>query len=143
LLCRSLLIPILALLFSLVPSRAQDDGLPDPTPWQEVISSQIQAFREHDAPGAFMYAGASFHVHFPNAETFFAAIMGSGYTPIMDSTTHSFGEYRMMGSTGVVQLVRLIGKDQQLYGAFYQLAEEKDGWRVQAVQLFREPGVAI
>ena len=69
--------------------------------------------------------------------------MGSGYSPIMDSTSHSFGEYRMVGTDGVVQEVRLIGNDQQLYGALYQLTEEEGGWRVQGVQLYREQGVAI
>jgi hypothetical protein len=141
-----LLIAAFLLLAAILPSMAEDDAAPDAArtpPWQQVISSQIQAFRDHDAPGAFMYAGASFHVAFPDAEAFFVTIMGSGYAPIMESTSHSFGEYRLVGSTGVVQLVRLVGNDQQLYGALYQLAEEEAGWRVQAVQLYREPGVAI
>jgi hypothetical protein len=143
--CRSLLIPVLLVLVSMSPSGAQQDAAPQPAqaPWQDVISSQIQAFRDHDAPAAFMYAGAGFHVRFPDAESFFATIIGSGYSPIMESTSHSFGEYRMVGTAGVIQLVRLVGKDQQLYGALYQLTKEQDGWRVQAVQLYGEQGVAI
>jgi hypothetical protein len=142
---RSLLIFFATLFMLAVPAVGQGEAAPDgvETPWQEVISSQIQAFRDRDAPGAFMYAGAAFHVQFPNAETFFEIIMGSGYSPIMDSTSHSFGEYRMVGTDGVIQQVRLTGNNQELYGALYQLTEEEGGWRVQGVQLYREQGVAI
>ena len=142
---RSILVPVVALLIVIAPSMGQETPAPDvvETPWQDVISSQIQAFRDRDAPGAFMYAGASFHVQFPDAETFFNTIMGSGYSPIMDSMSHSFGEFRMIGTDGVIQEVRLIGVNQELFGALYQLTEEQGGWRVQGVQLYREQGVAI
>ncbi len=142
---RSFLVPLVTLLMLAVPAVGQGQSAQDGpvTPWQEVISSQIQAFRDRDAPGAFMYAGAAFHVQFPNADAFFETIMGSGYSPIMESTSHSFGEYRMVGTDGVIQQVRLIGNNQELYGAFYQLTEEEGGWRVQGVQLYREQGIAI
>ena len=42
------------------PVLAQEETAP--APWQEVISAQVQAFRDHDAPAAFSYAGASFQV---------------------------------------------------------------------------------
>ena len=143
---RSILVPLVALLLIIVPTIGQEtpparDAVE--TPWQDVISSQIQAFRDRDAPGAFMYAGASFHLNFPDAESFFNTIMGSGYSPIMESTSHSFGEFQMVGTNGVIQEVRFIGGNQELYGALYQLTEEQGGWRVQGVQLFREQGVAI
>ena len=113
------------------------------TPWQDVISSQIQAFRDGDAPAAFSYAGAGFQVTFPSAEVFFEAIVNSGYAPIMESRSHSFGIYQLIGEAGVVQEVRLVGKDQELYTAIYQLTQEEAGWRVQGVQLVRQAGVAI
>lgn len=142
---RSVLLPLFAPFVLALPAVAQDGPLPNPaeTPWQEVISSQIQAFRDRDAAGAFMYAAAGFHARFPSAEAFFVTIIGSGYAPIMDSMSHSFGEYRMLGTTGVIQEVRLVGNNQELYGALYQLTAEEAGWRVQAVQLYREQGVAI
>ena len=37
----------------------------------------------------------------------------------------------------------LVGNDQSLYEAFYQLAEEKDGWRVQGVQLVKQAGMGV
>lgn len=113
------------------------------TPWQDVITSQIQAFRDRDASTAFSYAGAGFQVTFQNAEVFFEAIVSSGYAPIMESRSHSFGVFQRFGEEGVVQEVRLVGKDQELYTAIYQLTEEEVGWRVQGVQLVRQDGVAI
>ena len=123
------------------PLAAEEPAVPD-TPWQDVISSQIQAFREHDAPAAFSYAGAGFQVAFPDAEVFFEAIVTSGYAPIMESRSHSFGAYELLSAQAVVQEVKFVGEDQELYGAIYQLSEEESGWRVQGVQLFRQRGMA-
>jgi hypothetical protein len=39
--------------------------------------------------------------------------------------------------------VKLVGKDQSLYEAFYQLTEEAAGWRVQGVQLLKQAGMGI
>lgn len=136
----SLLIAILAFA---TPLRAQDAVTTTATPWQDVITSQIQAFRDHDAPAAFSYAGIAFQASFPNAETFFVAIIRSGYAPIMESRSHSFGEFKLIGDMGVVQQVRFIGNNQQLYEAVYQLTEESGGWRVQGVHLMQPIGVAI
>ncbi len=112
-------------------------------PWQDVISGQIEAFRGKDAPGAFQYAGAGFKVVFPTAEQFFLAILQAGYMPIMDSRSHSFGEFQLVGETGVVQKVRFVGNDQSLYEAYYQLAREDDGWRVQGVQLIKQNAIGV
>jgi len=131
---------ILAVLAVASPIRAEDAGA---APWQDVISSQIQAFRDHDAPAAFSYAGVAFQATFPNAETFFIAIIQSGYSPIMESRSHSFGAFRLIGDTGVTQHVKLVGNDLKLYEAVYQLAREPGGWRVQGVQLMQPNGVAI
>lgn len=127
-----------------VPLQAQEtEAAMLDAPWQEVITSQIQAFRDRDAPAAFSYAGIGFQANFPNAETFFVAIIQSGYAPIMDSLSHSFGEFKRVGETGVVQQVKFIGTDQQLYEAVYQLGEEAGGWRVQGVLLMEPNGIAI
>jgi hypothetical protein len=112
-------------------------------PWQEVITSQIQAFRNHDAPAAFSYAGIGFQASFPNAETFFVAIIQSGYAPIMESLSHKFAEFERVGESAVVQRVKFVGNDQQLYDAVFQLSEEPGGWRVQGVLLMEPNGVAV
>lgn len=126
-------------------AQAQVDDTPSATiePWQSVITSQIEAFRLKDAPGAFQYAAAGFQETFPTAEAFFVAIIASGYAPIMESRSHSFGGFRMMGDKVVEQEVRLVGNDQSLYEALYQLGEEPDGWRVRGVKLVKQPGMGV
>jgi len=124
---------------------AEEPAAPPVTvePWQGVITSQIEAFRMKDAKGAFQWAGAGFQVAFPSPEAFFIAIVGSGYAPIMESRSHSFGSFRKLGDKAVVQEVKFVGNDQGLYEAFYMLAEEANGWRVQGVQLAKQAGVGI
>jgi hypothetical protein len=132
----------LSLVIAAAPAAAQDE--PIATPWQEIITSQIQAFRDRDAPAAFSYAGAGFQVTFQNAEIFFEAIVSSGYAPIMESVSHSFGQFQRIGEIGVVQEVRLVSPERELFTAVYQLTDEEErGWRVQGVQLVRTAGVAI
>ena len=61
----------------------------------------------------------------------------------MDSRSHSFGTFQKLGDKAVVQEVKFVGNDQKLYEAFYQLAEEPDGWRVQGVQLIKQNAIGV
>lgn len=121
------------------PEAAADDLLN----WQETITGQIVAFRSGDPGGAFSYAGKAFHMGFPSAEAFFIAIMGSGYAPIMQSRSHSFGGHEQLDATTVAQVVRFVGQDQLIYEAIYVLGLEEEGWRVHGVQLGQASGVGI
>ena len=72
------------------------------------------------------------------------SIVTSGYAPIMESTSHSFGEFRVTDDLGVVQQVKLVGKAQEIYDAIYQLREEEEGvWRVQGVMLQKSAAIGI
>ena len=124
---------------------AEDTVAPAVTiePWQEVITGQIDAFRHKDAPGAFQYAAAAFQTGFPSAEAFFVAIVASGYAPIMESRSHTFGQFKKLDENTVLQEVKLVGNHQSLYEAFYQLRQETVGWRVAGVQLMKQPGMGI
>jgi hypothetical protein len=136
---------VLLALAPMMPASAQE-ATPQAVvsePWQEVITLQIEAFRTKDAPGAFTYAAEAFHAGFPSAEAFFVAIVGSGYAPIMESRSHSFGAFQKVSDTVVVQQVKFVGEDQGLYEAIYQLTAETAGWRVSGVQLVKQPGIGI
>jgi hypothetical protein len=133
---------MLALLMLLQAAGTQERP-PATEPWQAAITSQIEAFRLRDAPGAFQYAAEGFHAMFPSAEAFFIVIVGSGYAPIMDSRSHSFGAFQVLEDKSVVQQVKFVGNDQSLYEATYQMGEEAAGWRVRAVQLVKQPGLGI
>ena len=133
------LVAMLILVAGLGSALAQETD----APWQATITGQIEAFRAHDAPGAFGYASAPFHERFGSPEAFFLAIVGMGYAPIMESRSHSFGTFARAPDGSVAQQVELIGNDQGLYGAVYQLIEEPAGWRVTGVQLIKRPGLGV
>ena len=119
------------------------EDLPPHDAWQEVISTQIVAFRDGDAPTAFRYAGAGFQQSFPNPRYFLHAIIASGYAPIILSKDHSFGTFAVQDDGMVVQVVEFIGPRQEMFRALYRVVEEKDGWRVQGVMLGMISGVKI
>lgn len=123
------------------PAMAQDDA----APWQATVTGQIEAFRAQDGATALGFAGQGFRTQFDgHPDVFYAAIIASGYQPIVDSRSHSFGEFEKVSDTAVLQVVKFVGPDQGLYEALYQLADEPgEGWRVQGVALRREAGVGI
>jgi hypothetical protein len=133
---------VLAILLLAGLARAEDE-VPPAEAWQVVITAQVEAFRAHDALGAFQYAAAPFQTAFPNAEAFFATIIGSGYAPIMESTAHRFGKFTQLDEQHVAQEVKLTAKDLSLFEAIYVLTKEESGWRVSGVQLVKTPGMAI
>ena len=138
---RALLAVAMMLIGLLAPAMAQDDA----APWQASMTGQIEAFRAHDGAAALTFAGQGFRAQFEgHPEAFYAAIVASGYQAIVDSRSHSFGEFERISETAVLQVVKFVGPDQGLYEALYQLADEPDeGWRVVGVALRREAGVGI
>lgn len=134
---------ILLVMLLLVPARAQAPVAGDEAAWQGVISAQIEAFRGGDAAGAFGYAASGFKLSFPNAETFYAVILGTGYAPIAQSSNHSFGQFRMVDEAQVMQIVRLVGADDGRFDALYQSVREPEGWRVQGVQLQKSTAIDV
>jgi hypothetical protein len=135
---------VLVALSMTAPVLAEDKPAdPQPSEWQLPIAGQILAFRRHDAPGALFFAAASFHATFADPNDFFAAIVNSGYAPIMNSTSQSFGPYQLVAPDQVLQDVKLIGTDQSIYEAIYALTREADGWRVSGVQLAKTPGIGV
>lgn len=123
-----------------MPAWAQDDS-----PWQASITGQVEALRAHDGALALTFAGAAFRTQFEGTpEAFDEAIAASGYGPIVESRTHTFGAINRIDDVTVTQVVKFIGKDQKLYEAIYQLNDEEgEGWRVSAVALRQETGIGI
>ena len=122
---------------------AEDRYLPSAQEWQTVIHAQIEAFRQHDAPTALSYASEEFHKQFADPNAFFVAIIASGYSPIMESLSESFGAFELQGENEVLQEVRLTGSDQTVYEAIYELTHETAGWRVHGVQLIKTKAIGI
>jgi hypothetical protein len=120
---------------------AQESRLPAPaqeaekrTEWQGVITKQIEAFRASDGAAALSCAGQSFREAFKNPTEFYEFIATSEYSPIVKSSSHSFGEFKMAEDEGtVLQIVSIVGRDQRVYKAIYEMTRENDGWKVQGV----------
>jgi hypothetical protein len=128
-------------LLMLSPAAAQED----PGAWQDAVTGQIEALRAHDSEAALGFAAEAFRTQFAESpETFYQAIVASGYGPIAQSRSHSFGETSKVSDTLVTQVVNVTGFDGKLYQAIYQLADEPEqGWRVVAVALRPESGIGI
>jgi hypothetical protein len=130
---------LFATLILLSPAAGQED-----TPgWQAIISSQINAFRQGDARGALEFAGEGFKARYDDAAAFYRDIESGGYGPILHSRAHSFGEFKQTEGDDIVQLVRIVGPDQRLYNAIYQMGMEPDGWRVKWVTLSPRKGIGV
>jgi hypothetical protein len=134
---------VLGLALAVTPVAAQDKPEPAAVEWQAAIAGQILAFRNHDAPGALRLAAASFHETFSDPSEFFLQIIASGYAPIMESRSQTFGPYKLISPDKVLQELKILGKDQAIYEAIYVLSREKDGWRVSGVQLMKTAAVEV
>ena len=138
----SFIIAIFMAVAVVAPATAQDAATD--AEWQLVITHQIQAFRDKDAPAAFGDASSVFQLNFPTAEMFFNAIITSGYESIMTSRSHSYGPFELDESGAIVmQVVNFIGPDQELFTGLYNLIREEAGWRVQAVALTGPKGLGV
>lgn len=138
---RAVLTAVMMLMMAVAPAVAQAEA----TPWQATVTGQIEAFRAENGAAALAFAGEGFRLQFAGQpEAFYAAIVASGYGAIVQSRSHSFGDFRAVDEGTVLQVVKFVGPDQGLYEALYQLAEEPgEGWRVQGVMLRREAGIGI
>ena len=114
-------------------SAPQEREAQQGTEWQGVITRQIEAFRAADGAGALSCAGSAFRGAFKDPMEFHEFIANSDYSPIVKSRSHSFGEFQKGDAESVLQIVTIIGADQQVYKAMYEMARETDGWKVQGV----------
>jgi hypothetical protein len=132
----------LAMMMALLhPALAQDDA----APWQAAVNWQIAALQAGDAAAALEFAGAGFRTQFEaQPEAFLAAVEASCYGPIVRSHSHNFSNFERVSDTLVAQVVKLVGPDQALYEALYQMVDESDiGWHVLGVALRKQPGIGI
>lgn len=129
-------------LVAVLPVLAQDKDKPE-TAWQAAITGQIQAFRDEDSAKALSFAGSSFKETFEDPSTFLGAISQLGYDALVHSVSHSFGAFEQFDDTHAMQIVNIVGPDQKLYEALYQMMMEPEGWRVEAVTMKQSEGLAI
>jgi hypothetical protein len=136
---RSVFALLVGLVLMAAPAQAQDDA----AAWQGVITQQVEAFRIDDGATALSFAVAGIRGSYPDPQAFVRFVKNDGYDPIVSSRSHTFGPYQMVAADKVVQDVKFVGGDQELYDAQYWLRLEDVGWRVLRVQLTRTPGVGV
>lgn len=116
-------------------------GSQEATPWQETVKGQIEALQSGNAEIALGLASSGFRETYTDPERFLADVTRSGYGPIVEARSFSFGSYEKTASGVVLQVVKLVGPDLALYEAVYQLTDEAgQGWRVLGVVLRKVPG---
>ena len=116
----------------------------DTTPWQASVTGQIEALHSGEAEVALGFAGSGFREVYDDPEKFLADVRRSGYGAIVDARSHTFGAFEKTDAGVVLQVVTLIGEDQRLYEAVYEMIEEEGaGWRVRGVVLRRVPGMGV
>jgi hypothetical protein len=107
----------------------------------QVITSQIEAFRRDDAPGAFQYASPGIQHQFGDAGTFLDAVRES-YRPVYRPQSFSFGTVETSDGK-VTQPVDLIGPNGRGARAIYDMEREPDGtWRISGCHLLKTEEIA-
>ena len=118
---------LLSLILSPCAAVAQADA--DRTAIQQVIRSQIDAFRHDDATGAFGFATPSLQAEFGTPETFITMVR-QAYAPVYRPQSVVFTTL-VPAPGGLVQTVNLVGPDGLSYTAEYTMQKQPNGtWRI-------------
>ena len=101
---------------------------------EQVIASQIDAFRHDDGDGAFGFASPTLREMFGDTATFMAMVR-RGYPQVYRPRDYSFdGLVDMNGS--IVQRVEIVGPDGTTALALYTMEHEPDGsWKIAGCQI--------
>ncbi len=139
---RNLMTFAIAIAMSLGAARfaaAQDVTDADRQAFQEIIGSQIEAFRADDGARAFSYASPNIKSIFSTPDIFMGMVR-KGYAPVYRTQSVKFGDVTQeLG--GPTQKVLLIGPNGGAWTALYAMQKQDDGtWKISAVALVREDG---
>ncbi|WP_436641508.1 DUF4864 domain-containing protein [Microbaculum sp. FT89] len=120
------------------PVSAQQTGK-DVTAIQDVIASQIAAFRAGDGSRAYSFASPGIQRIFPSPGVFMRMVE-QGYEPVFRPRSFAFMEHQMVGADDALQFVDVVGPDGAAWVAAYTLRRQPDGtWKITGCQL--KPGV--
>lgn len=109
----------------------------DPTPpvVHELITDQLEAFENADAPRAWKHVAPVLRAQFRTAENFLQ-VVNTGYPPVVAPRKVTFGEYTVHEGLPA-QWLDLIARDGKPYKALYLLEQQPDGsWRTAGCLLF-------
>lgn len=123
-------------------AKAQSLTEQDRASFRAIISSQIEAFRADDGPGAYSYAAPTIRRIFPTPDIFMSMVR-KGYQPVYRPHSFAFGEAEISASGFPVQRVMIVGPDGLTYEAVYTMELQPDGtWQISGCSLIRTPDMS-
>lgn len=115
------------------PASAQDLTIDD------VITQQLQAFRDRDVQEAWQFASPTIKELFGTPEAF-GTMVQNGYPMVWDNSDVRFLDQDNLGAF-VRQEVQIQGPGGLFYILDYQMIETLQGWQIDAVQVIPAPEV--
>ena len=131
---------LMIVLMTVSAVRAQDVVSPaDRSSIQNIISSQMEAFKRDDGGTAFSFASPSIQTMFGSADIFMEMVK-NGYPQVYRPNSAAF--IGMESNSGrIMQKVLITGPNGDTVMALYFMEQQPDGtWRIDGVQLVKPPG---
>lgn len=122
-----------------VSAQAEDARQPDII---AVIDAQLQAFAAGDRTAAFSHAAPNIQSRFGSPDTFMRMVEG-GYSILISPASV---DYLSLEDTaeGIIQPVRVIGRDGTARIALYQMEAQPDGsWKISGCYLTEDPARSV
>ncbi|NDW47725.1 DUF4864 domain-containing protein [Ruegeria sp. PrR005] len=116
------------------PAAAQSDEI------ETVIGSQIEAFLADDFVTAFSFASPTIRDIFRTPENFGAMVRG-GYPMVWRPSDVTFLELHEEDGA-LWQTVRITDADGAVHYLDYQMIQLESGWKINAVQVLKAPGLS-
>jgi hypothetical protein len=136
------LLLVLALLWLVTPTSAEELTRADQSAFQEVITDQIRAFNADDGLRAYSHAAPVIKQLFPTPDIFMAMVK-QGYPPVYRQKSFNFGD--VTSDTGrPEQEVTIVDLNGQVWTAIYSFERQPNGsWKISGCRLVRAPGADV
>ncbi len=108
---------------------------------EDVISQQLEAFKNRDVSTAFGYASPMIKRLFGNPQRF-GAMVAQGYPMVWDNREVRFLEQREIDGV-LYQKVLLRGPMGRLHVIVYRMIQIPTGWQIDGVDLFQAPDLGV
>ena len=132
---------ILALFFALwlaLPAPAQSVGEAEGAQFRDIITSQIEAFRQGNGSAAYGFASPKIRQIFPSADQFMGMVE-RGYPQIWRPASVKFGQVTdELG--GPTQRVLITDEAGKIWSVLYLMERQPDGsWKINGVKIEQAP----
>lgn len=107
-----------------------------------VVQSQLDAFAEDDAPGAFALATPDTRAQFGDPENFLDTVR-QHFNPIYRHRVAHFATPEMLHGV-TIQIVRLVDANSHVWFAIYRMKRDPDGtWKIDDCDLLETASVSV